>query len=614
MPTRSDPNAPTSLVTTPLGLRPRAAGGFTATIWAPAAQTVAVLLVGDGTGPPTPVPAQRSDDPHGLWIIDLPDVVHGHRYLIEVDGTAWPDPWSRSQPDGVEGPSAAIDPGVVGATRLGAGGRPGRPSRDLADAVIYELHVGAFTAGHGLREVIDRLDQLVELGITHVELMPVAQFPGRHGWGYDGIFWSAVHHGYGGPAALVDLVDAAHERGLAVLLDVVFNHVGPTGDGIYEAFGPFFTDLHRTAWGRGVNVDGSGSDAVRETIFQAASWWIGDVGVDGLRVDACHAIADQSARHVLAELTDRVRALHPEALLVAESGRNDPLTVTAEGDGGWGFDADWADDFHHALLRLLRDDDRGWLADFGRVADLAKAFVRPYVHDGTWSAFRARRFGAPATHVPVERFVVFSQNHDQVGNRPVGDRLTGAPARLAAFCTLLSPFTPQLFMGEELGTSAPFPFFSDHTDPFVADATTQGRLREFASFAAGEGEAIPEPQDSATYARSWLDGTVDPATRLFYADLIRTRATLPRIEAEVRHDEGSRWLRVERGDTVLIANFGMEAVPVPCPDGEVVVATSPTAGWVAVDGSPCVVIPPCAGALVRVGASAAPSGDEPEST
>ncbi|WP_421121620.1 malto-oligosyltrehalose trehalohydrolase [Aquihabitans daechungensis] len=593
------PTPPASLVASQLGMRPRAGGGFTATIWAPDAEAVAVALTDDTA--PRSMPAQRSDDRQGLWMVDLPEVGHGDGYLIEVDGASWPDPWSRWQPDGMARGSAAVDPRAIGAIPPGTGTRPGRPSQPLADAVLYELHVGAFTAGGGLRDVIDRLDDLVDLGITHIELMPVAQFPGRHGWGYDGIFWSAVHHAYGGPAALVALVDAAHERGLGVILDVVFNHVGPTGDGIYEAFGPFFTDHHQTAWGPGINVDGAGSDVVRETIFQAATWWVGEVGVDGLRVDACHAIADQSARHVLAELTDRVRGCHPGALLIAESGRNDPLTVTSEQEGGWGFDADWADDFHHALVRLLRDDDRGWLADFGAVADLAKALARPYVHDGTWSGYRKRRFGAPAGHIPAERFVVFSQNHDQIGNRPVGDRLTGTAARLAAFCTLLSPFTPQLFMGEELGTTTPFPFFSDHTDPYIAQATTEGRLREFAAFAAAEGETVPDPQDPDTYERSWLDGRGDAATRQFYADLIRTRATLPRVEPAIRHDEAGRWLRVERGDTVLVANFGPEAVVVPCPEGVVAVSTHAPRPWTTVDGTPGLALPACSGALVRIG-------------
>ena len=550
-----------------------------------------MAIVPTATGS-APVAMHRAAGPAGLWATELPDLSHGDRYRVDLDGELRPDPWSRWQPDGNEGPSAALDPAVVGAVPPGSGGRPERPERPLADAVIYELHVGAFTAGGGLRDVIERLDTLVGLGITHIELMPVAQFPGEHGWGYDGIFWSAVHHAYGGPAALVELVDAAHQRGLAVLLDVVFNHVGPTGDGIYEAFGPFFTDHHPTAWGPGINVDGPGSDVVRETIFQAAEWWVRDVGLDGLRVDACHAIADASARHVLAELTDRVRACHP--------GRNDPRTVEAEADGGWGFDADWADDFHHALVRFLRDDDRGWLADFGCVADLAKAFARPYVHDGTWSGFRGRRFGAPADHLPPERFVVFSQNHDQVGNRPIGDRLRGAPARLGALCTLLSPFTPQLFMGEERGTTAPFPFFSDHTDPFIADATTEGRRREFAAFAAADGETVPDPQDPDTFRRSWLDGRGDPATWRFYADLIRARATIPRVAADIAFDEGAPWLRVVRGDAVLVVNLGVDATEVPCPEGTVVVATHELDAWSGTGDDVRLTLPPCSGALVRI--------------
>lgn len=592
--TRAD-ERPDTLVTVPLGVRPDPAGGFAAWIPAPGAESVAVVVDAGGDAERS-VPLRPAGH-HDLWHGAVPSLAHGDRYVVEVDGERTADPWSRWQPDGSDGAAAVVDPGRIGASGPDGAGRPPPPAHPPTEVVLYELHVGSITRGGGFADVVAHLDRLAELGVTHLELLPVGQFPGRHGWGYDGIFWSAAQHSYGGPAELVRLVDAAHQRGLAVVLDVVFNHVGPTGDHVYAPFGPFFTDRHRTPWGAAVNVDGAGSDIVRETIFQTAEWWVGAVGVDGLRVDACHAIVDQSARHVLAELTARVKRLRPDALLVAESGLNDPRTVRSEDDGGWGFSADWADDFHHALVTLLRDDDRAWLADFGSIADLAKACRRPYVHDGTWSSFRGRRFGASAAAIDPERFVVFAQNHDQIGNRPVGDRLPVDRRRLALLLVLLSPFTPMLFFGDEYGETAPFPFFSDHTDPFIADATRRGRQAEFAAFAARRGEQVPDPQDPATFASSWPTGEEDPATVELVRSLLACRRSLPRGDAEVRFDEAARWLRVERGDTVLLANFSDVRVEIPCPPGDVEVATDPAT---ARPGPDRVAVPAGAGAFVRV--------------
>jgi maltooligosyltrehalose trehalohydrolase len=570
---------------------------------------VVVRLGPDPFAPAGPVPdaagpdrVDASADGLGTWVAELPGWRHGDRYRVEVDGEALPDPWSRWQPEGTTGPSAAVDPAAIGAVAPGTGGRPDRPRHRPADTVIYELHVGTFSAAGDFAGVAGRLGALADLGVTHVELMPVAEFPGHHGWGYDGIFWTAAQSSYGGPAGLVALVDAAHDAGLGVILDVVYNHVGPTGDPVYDAFGPFFTDRHQTPWGRAVNVDGPGSGGVRQTILQSAAWWVGEVGVDGIRVDACHAIVDQSARHVLAELTDHVRAVHPGAVTIAESGLNDPRTVRPEAAGGWGFDADWADDFHHALRTLLTDDRQGWYADFGSVADLAKAFHRPYVHDGTWSAYRGRRFGAPAHDVAPERFVVFDQDHDQVGNRPLGDRLPADARPLAALCTLLSPFTPMLFMGEEHGEDAPFQFFSDHRDDLIADATRGGRRREFADFTAATGEEVPDPQDPATFERSHLSWDRDPALVDLYRRLLAARRELPRVEPVVTFDEDARWLRVERGASVLVANFAAAPQAVPCPAGRVVVAThpDPTAPTTeATDGGDGLLLPALAGALIR---------------
>jgi maltooligosyltrehalose trehalohydrolase len=559
----------------PLGAHARPEGGFAVGVWAPHAQEVAVVVDPGGEGERTVALGRREPADRGGWCGVVPDAGHGDRYRLEVDGTRVADPWSRWQPEGADGPSAFVDPAQIGAGPPGVGCRPPRPDVPVGDRVVAELHVGAASAAGTFDGLVPRLDQLAALGITHVELMPVNQFPGDRGWGYDGIFWSAAQHSYGGPAGLVRFVDEAHARGLGVVLDVVFNHIGPTGDHTYDPVGPFLTDRHQTPWGKAVNVDGPGADGVRATILAAARWWVGEVGVDGLRVDACHAIVDQSARHVLAELTAAVRAVHPHAWLIAESGLNDPRVVRPEAVGGWGFDADWADDLHHALRTLLTDDREAWLADFGQVAQLAKAFDRPLVHDGTWSGYRGRTFGGPAHDVEPTSFVVFSQNHDQVGNRPLGDRPPEAVRPLAALCTLFSPSIPLLFMGEELGEHAPFPFFSDHRDPFSAQATRDGRRAEFADFTVAHGIEVPDPQDPATFELAKPAWRPDPAMAELYRGLLARRRLLPRTPVRTSYDEDARWLVVQRGPWSLVANFADTEAMVPCPAGSVEVATHP---------------------------------------
>jgi len=581
----------------PLGLR-AVASGARGRLWAPEAAAVAVVAHPGGARERT-VPATRGA--RGVWDVEVRGLAHADRYLIEVDGARVPDPWARGFPEGCDRPPALVDPAAIGAQ----GERPRPPARSLRDAVLYELHVGTFTPAGTLDAAVERLDHLAELGVTHIELMPVAAFPGDRGWGYDGIFWQAVHHAYGGPGALVRLVDAAHERGLAVVLDVVFNHIGPTGDRAWDAFGPFFTDRHRTPWGRAINVDGPGADLVRETIFQAAEHWLATVGVDGLRVDACHAIVDQSAHHVLAELVERARQARPDAVLIAESGLNDPRTLHPAERGGWGFDADWADDLHHALRTVLTNERRAWLSDFGTVAQVAAALHRPYVHAGTYSAYRDRRFGAPADDIEPWRFVVFAQNHDQVGNRPVGDRLPSEARPLAAMLTLLGSATPMLFQGEELDDDAPFAFFTDHRDPFIADATREGRRREFADWAAEAHEAVPDPQDPATFERSKLTWRDDERARTAlarYRRMIELRAEVPRIDAEVSYDEEARWVRADLGHWSLVASFATEAAIVPCPGGEVAFATHPQVPE-AVGRGGGIALPPLGGALVHTGGS-----------
>jgi maltooligosyltrehalose trehalohydrolase len=547
--------------------------------WAPWAQRVSVRvggadhdLAGEGFGVhATRVPAAPGDD-----------------YWLVVDGRRLPDPCSRWQPRGIRGPSRVLD------TADHAGSDKRFRAATLRDTVLYELHVGAFTAEGTFDAAIEHLPALAELGITHVELMPVAEFPGRHGWGYDGVYVSAAHSAYGGPHGLQRFVDAAHAAGLGVILDVVYNHVGASGTKALEAFGPYFTSRYETPWGPAINYDGEDSDPVREWMLQSAEGWVRDFHLDGLRVDAIHAIHDEGASHVLRELADRVHAVNRRALVIAESGLNDPKVVRPSRLGGYGHDAAWADDFHHALRALLTGERSGWYEEFGEVAQLAKAFHRPHVHDGGYSSFRRRRFGARADDRPPEQFVVFAQNHDQVGNRAFGDRLPAPAHPLAAFCTLLAPFTPMLFMGEEHGEHAPFQFFSDHIDKRIADATREGRRREFAAFAEFAQREVPDPQDLATFERSKLTRRGGGRLRALYAALLRARRELPPGVDSIEYSEDDGWLRVRRGAFELACNFAARARTVPVEGGAIALATHSAAEL----GHGGVRLPARAGALI----------------
>jgi maltooligosyltrehalose trehalohydrolase len=502
-----------------------------------------------------------------------------------VDGRQLPDPCSRSQPKGLRGPSSVLD--VTPAERSAMPGS--------AELVIYELHVGTFTAEGTFEAAAEHLAELAEIGITAIELMPVAEFPGHHGWGYDGVYISAPHSAYGGPVGLAALVAAAHEHGLEVILDVVYNHVGASGVKALDRFGPYFTSKYETPWGEAINFDGADSDPVREWVLQSAESWIRDYNIDGLRLDAIHSIYDSNAEHIVAAIVRRVHAIRDDAWVIAESGLNDPRVMRVTELGGYGCNAAWADDFHHALRTVLTDEREGYYAEFGHLSQLAKAFHRPHVHDGNYSEFRHRRFGARADDVPPRRFVVFSQNHDQVGNRAYGDRMPPPARPLAAFCTLLSPFVPMLFMGEEYGEPAPFQFFSDHIDKRIADATREGRRREFAAFAEF-GEEIPDPQDVATFERSKLTRQRDPKLASLYAELIAARRRLPPGDADaIEFDEQERWLRIQRGPFEILCNFADEARRVPCEGNSVELSTHeaprPSNGHAE--------LPPMSGALIR---------------
>src|SRR3954465_1499393 len=504
----------------------------------------------------------------------------GDDYVFTLDGTSYPDPCSRWQPEGLRGPSRLLDTAAFEWTdedfRV-----PG-----MQDAVIYELHVGTFSPEGTFDSAIPYLRDLADVGVTVIEIMPVAEFPGARGWGYDGVYLSAAQSSYGGPLALQRLVNAAHAEGLAVILDLLHNHVGASGNAALMAFGPYFTDKHHTPWGQGLNVDDEQCDAVREWVCQSAEQWVRDFHLDGLRLDAIHAIVDSSPEHLVQEIARRAHAARPGALVIAESGLNDPKVMTR-----WGCDAARADDFHHALRTLLTGDTSGWYEEFDSLALLAKAFHRPHVHDGIYSTFRGRRFGAPAGEVAPERFVVFSANHDQVGNRALGDRLPPETRRLAAFLTVLSPFTPMIFQGEEYGERAPFQFFSDHIDVEIADATREGRRREFEF----SGVEVPDPQDPATFERSKLTRARDPELQALYAELIRTRRTLQPGDATVEFDERAGWLPVQRGDHTLLANLSRAPVHVPREHVEAVVLATHEPplepGYVA--------LAPLSGALIR---------------
>ena len=542
-----------------LGAFPLGDGRAEFRVWAPAPERVR-LRVGDREH-------DLADAGYGVLEATV-EARPGEDYAYVIDGIEFPDPAGRWQPHGLRGRSRLLDTGSF--TWTDDGFRP--PS--LGDTVVYELHVGTFTPEGTFEAAIAHLRGLRELGVTTLELMPVAAFPGRHGWGYDGVYISAVHDPYGGPHGLQRLVDAAHREGLAVLLDVVYNHVGASGTQGLEAFGPYFTSHYETPWGRAMNYDDADSDAVREWVLQSAEQWIRDFRLDGLRLDAIHSIIDSNPEHLVAAISRRVHAADERAIVIAESGMNDPKVMT-----DWRCDAAWADDFHHALRVLLTGDSEGYYAEFGSVEALAKTFRRPHFHDGTYSTFRRRRFGAPAGQVPPERFVVFSSNHDQVGNRALGDRLPVEARPLAAFCTLLSPFTPMLFQGEEHGERAPFQFFSDHIDEDIATATREGRRREFAAFAAFAGEEVPDPQDPATFERSKLTRDGDPpGLRDLYAALLRVRAELPPGDVDaVECDPQVPWLRVRRGRYELLMNFAAQPATVPAGAREVVLATAEAA-------------------------------------
>jgi maltooligosyltrehalose trehalohydrolase len=517
------------------------------------------------------VPLERAA--RGYYQAVVESVGPGALYFFRLDGGPdLPDPASRFQPQGVHGPSQVID----SAFDWHDGAWRGLP---LNEMVFYEAHVGTFTPEGTFEAMIAHLEELADLGVTALELMPVAQFPGRRNWGYDGVFPFAVQNSYGGPEGLKHLVDACHGAGLAVALDVVFNHLGPEGN-CFHSFGPYFTDRYRTPWGPALNFDGASSDEVRRFFTANALYWLEEFHIDALRLDAVHAILDSSPRPFLQELAEDVadfsRRLGRPLYLIPESAANDARLIRSPELGGIGLDAQWNDDFHHALRTLLTQEERGYYQDYGRLGLLAKSLREGFAYSGEHSLFRKRRHGSPARDIPAERFVVFAQNHDQVGNRPLGDRLSERVCferlKLAAGVVLLSPFVPLIFMGEEYGERAPFPYFVEHSDPELIQAVREGRRRESAAF-EWEGEPL-DPQDEGTFRSALLDRKLaagEPHRTLlgFYRELLALRRELASVgrsskdRLEVKSDESARTLVLHRWEvdpaieqTVAVYHFG----------------------------------------------------------
>lgn len=549
-------------------------------VWAPAAQRLELECGGQR------LPMHRSGD--GWWSVDAPQLTHGTDYAFMLDGEGpFPDPRSPWQPRGVHGPSRWVEHARFGWRDAGWQAPP------LASAVIYELHVGTFTPEGSFEAAIGRLDHLLDLGITHVELMPVAEFSGERGWGYDGVDLFAPHHAYGGPEGLKRLVDACHAKGLAVLLDVVYNHLGPSGNYLAR-FGPYFTHAYSTPWGDAVNLDRAHSDAVRRFFLDNARMWLEDYHMDGLRIDAVHAIIDTSATHFLEALSREVRGLEARLgrhlAVIAESDLNDPRVIRAVEVGGHGLDAQWNEDFHHALHAALTGERDGYYEDFGRLEHVAKVLTRGLVYDGCYSSYRKRAHGRYAGDLPGRRFVGCLQNHDQVGNRATGDRsshlLPLGLLKAGAALVMTSPFVPLLFQGEEWGAGTPFLYFTDHAEPELAEAVRQGRRNEFAAF-GWDPDTIPDPQALETFERSRLDwdepGRAPHAEILqWHRDLIALRRRHPafgddRLEqVQVRFDASAHWLVVLRHGLVIACNLGRSSRRIDCPEtgGGTVLLTS----------------------------------------
>jgi maltooligosyltrehalose trehalohydrolase len=543
-------------------------------VWAPNAKTLSLVL-DDTTVAMTPAA-------EGWWTladpVDAPEVAR-YGYLIDGATTPVPDPRSRRQPEGVHGLSQTYDPSTFAWTDAGWTGR------QLGGGTIYEMHVGTFTPDGTLDSAIERLDHLVDLGIDFVEILPVNGFNGTHNWGYDGVLWYTVHEGYGGPEAYQRFVDACHARGLAVIQDVVYNHLGPSGNYL-PMFGPYLHEASSNTWGSSINIDGEHSGHVRDYILDNVLMWLGEYHVDGLRLDAVHALEDHTAIHILEEMAAEVDVLSAHVgrplSLIAEADMNDPKLITSREANGYGLTGQWSDDFHHAVHVALTGETTGYYEDFDSFDALAKVLTEGFFHNGTFSSFRGRVHGRPidTAKTPSWRLVVCNQNHDQIGNRATGDRLSATlnegQLALAAVLTLTSPFTPMLFMGEEWGATTPWQFFTSHPEHELGEATAKGRIAEFSRMGWDE-SAVPNPQDLSTFTDSKLDwselgsGSDSSHARLFalYRDLIALRReqsalTDPRLdEVSIEFDDDSRVFVINRGELSILINFGADPATLP---------------------------------------------------
>ena len=570
-------------------------------VWAPLAERVRLSVGGEVVG--------MVRDADGWWRPEgpVPDGEVDYGYLLDHDEAVRPDPRSRRQPEGVHERSRTVDTSAFAWTDEAWTGR------QLAGAVVYELHVGTFTPEGTLDAALGRLDHLTEIGVDLVELMPVNSFNGSHNWGYDGVGWFAVDETYGGPAAYQRFVDGCHAAGLGVVQDVVYNHLGPSGNYL-PLFGPYLKQGAST-WGDLVNLDGDQSREVRRYVIDNALMWLRDFHVDGLRLDAVHALVDSSETHLLEELAIEVAALSAYVgrplTLIAESDLNDPVLVTPREAGGYGLDAQWSDDFHHAVHVALTGETQGYYADFEPLAALVKVCERGFFHDGTFSSFRGRDHGVPidTSAMPTWRLVVSHQNHDQVGNRARGDRTTEVldldQLASAALLTLAGPFTPMLFQGEEWAASTPFQFFTSHPEPELGRATAEGRIREFARM-GWDPDAVPDPQEPATFTRSKLDWSERTEGR--HAELLATYHHLARLRrsepaltdpsfshVDCTADEQTRVFTMRRDELLVVVNFGDQEQHVETPCEQVLFAT-PSGVTL---GAGRLTVPPHAGCLLR---------------
>jgi len=585
-----------------------AAGKNLFDLWAPNAKTVRLVAGGHEY-----VMEQYDDAAAQGWWRAPADATAGkadgvpYGYLVDGEGP-FPDPRSRRQPEGVHGLSSTFDPSVHEWKDAGWKGR------SLKGSVIYELHLGTFTPEGTLDAAAGKLDYLVDLGIDFIELLPVNGFNGVHNWGYDGVLWYAVHEPYGGPAAYQRFVDAAHAAGLGVIQDVVYNHLGPSGNYLPK-FGPYLKSGEGNTWGDSVNLDGPGSDDVRRYILENAAMWLRDYHVDGLRLDAVHALRDERAVHILEDfgaLADQIESgTGIPKTLIAESDLNNPRLIYPRKDNGYGLEGQWSDDFHHAVHVNLSGETTGYYSDFESLSVLAKVLEHGFFHDGSYSSFRGRHHGRSIRHdlAHPSALVVCLQNHDQIGNRAIGDRLTATLSygklAVGAVLTMTSPFTPMLFMGEEFGASTPWQFFTSHPEPELGKATAEGRIKEFERM-GWDPAVVPDPQDPGTFQRSklkWEEASEGDHARLLqlYKDLAQLRRNTPELvdggfgDTSVEFDDEEHWLQMSRGNVRVVCNLGDEALAAPL-KGSLLLATDPEA---ALDEE-TLTLPGASAAVVRV--------------